>query len=238
VRQASLVKSYSRELRRRFGLWPTWLPDAKIAAGDYGRVEKGVFVREGSVTELGVMLELGESRSTSDQLFASEGVRHVLIDGAATEAAGIAVKVRIEFGRSLGVFVGLHKCREERVADVLNLAAQLDDLRGAGRWASGCCVVTAVVRAESALIAVGGDSGGLLDLAATVPAPDLLTLLGGQIRIAGEAGVGYRSLLGAGCTPLSRLSRLSSAGELIMRGGQPVAPRLLTVDARAGLRSR
>lgn len=231
MRRAGLAADYSRELRRRFGLWPTWLPDAQIAAGDFGRVEKGVFVREGHLGDLGVALELSEPRAYSDQLFASEGVRHVLVDGGGAEATGGAAKARIEFGRSLGVFVGLRKCREERIADVLDLAARLNHLRQTGKWAGDRCVVTGVVRAQSALIAVGAGSGGSLDLAATAPAPDLLTLLSGEIRIAGEAGVGYRSLLSAGCTPLSRLSRLSAAGELNMRGDNADTPRLLALDA-------
>lgn len=235
MRGVSLAARYSKELRRRFGLWPTWLPDSPVAVGDFGRVQKGVFVREGGAGDLGVALETTEAQSYSDQLFASHGVRHLLLGGGASEAATGTARARIEFDRGFGVFVGLRGCHDVRAADTVSLAHQLANLRGDGRWEEGRCVITGVVQAQSALIAIDAKGGGSLELAAASPAPDLLTLLSGEVRIASEASIGYRSLVSAGCTPLARLSRLAGGGDLVMRGKAAPSPRLVTLDPQAGL---
>lgn len=235
MRGASLAARYSKELRRRFGLWPTWLPDSPLAVGDFGRVEKGVFVREGSTRDLGIAIEITAPQAFSDQLFTSQGVRHLLLGGSASEASIGATRAKIEFGRAFGVFVGLHGCREVRVADTISLAHQLTSSREKGLWPRGRCAVTGVVEAHSALIAIGSDGGGSLDLAAASPAPDLLTLLGGEVRIAAEGGIGYRCMTTTGSTPLSRLSRLATSTELVTRGDPASSPRLTMLDPRAGL---
>jgi len=235
VKGASLVGRYSKELRGKFGLWPTWLPDAPLVVGDFGRVEKGVFLREGHIGDLGVGLQTAEPQAHSDQLFASRGVRHVLLDGGMSEATAGTARARIDFGRGFGVFVALRKCREERAADMITLANQMARCKEDGRWTDRHCLVTSVMKAQSALIAIDSDGGGSLELTANAPASDLLTLLGGEAKIASESSVGYRSLVSAGCTPLLRLSRLSAKGDLLMRGNPTPAPRLLALDPRVGL---
>ncbi len=238
MRHRGIAAQYSRHLRRQFGFWPTWLPDAHVAVGDFGQIQQGVFMREGHASDLSVSYPLVNLQAYSDQVFASEGVRHAMVDGeASAQVAEGRAGARIEFGRALGVFVGLRNCREERVSDMISLAAQLDGCRQAGHWSDAQCLVTGVVKADSALIAVSSKSGGVLDIAATVPSPNILALLRGDVHIASEFGVAYRSLVTAGCTPLLRLSRLSSHGELIVRGSGATAPRLLGLDPQAGLAS-
>lgn len=235
MKGANLAARYSKELRRRFGLWPTWLPDSPLAVGDFGRIEKGVFVRQGSTQDLGIKLETKAPQAYSDQLFASHDVRHLLLGGNASGASTGAARARIEFGRAFGVFVGLHECREVQLADTISLAHQLARCREAGRWPDGRCVVTGVVEARSALIAIGSDARGSLELTAAAPVPDLLAMLGSEIQIATESSIDYRSISTAGSTPLSRLSRLTNSADLVTRGDPPPSSRLMTLDARAGL---
>ena len=240
MKSANLAARYSREMRLRFGLWPSWLPDARVAIGDFGRIQQGVFVREGQVHDLGVSYGLAARQAFGDQLFASEGVRHAMLDGQVSERqTGAQAGARIEFGRGFGVFVGLRECHEERAADLISLADQLDRRRDAGVWSDDRCLVTGVVEARAALIAVSSDGGAALEVSATAPSPDLLTLLGGEVRIAREVSVGYRSLLTAGCTPLFRLVRLTRRGELMLRSRAGASPaRLRELDARAGVSTR
>jgi len=236
VRAAELAARYSRELRRQLGLWPAWLPDARLRVGDFGRVQGGVFVPEGRVGQLGVRVGKPARHTVADQLFASRGVRQAMLAGeAAEQQVGARAGARIEFGRGFGVVVALRECHEQRVADLVALAAQLDRSRAAGAWSDDRCLVLGVVKARAALIAVSADGGGALELAAGAPAGDLLGLLGTELRVAREASVGYRCVLASGCTPLVRLFRLTRRGELTLRGPAAAPPTLVEVDARAGL---
>jgi hypothetical protein len=230
--QGRVPAEYSKQLRRKFGLWPTWLPNSSIEVGDFGRIRGGVFAPEGRLEQFGIAVDPTAPRPFSDQLFASRGVRHALLGGSGKNGLGGA-GARIEFSRAFGVFVGLRDCGEERLEDPLDTAARLSELREMGRWRDDYCLVTSVVNARAALIAVGSAPGGALELSGEAPAPDILTWLGAEVRIANETSVAYRALLGAGCSPLFRLSKLVAGPELVPRGRPLATPQLAEVDPLA-----
>jgi hypothetical protein len=142
----------------------------------------------------------------------------------------VGASLRIEFGRSFGVFVGLRGCTEKRTTDLLSVASKLDQLRTSGGWNDAYCVITSLVAARSALIGICADRGGALELSASGPMSDILSQLESDLRIASASGVAYRSVITTGCTPLFRLVRLAAADELILRGPTAAGPRLVIVD--------
>ena len=230
----SIAEQYSRQLRRRFRMWPTWLPDGDVRVGDFGRIENGLFERQGRLDGALSGLAARRTRSTADQLFASDGVRQVAVGaaGASVDAPDAKAAARIEFGRELGILVALRDCHETLATDPLATASELDTLRKEDKWQDGYCLVTGVVRAKRALIAIGSKGGGTLELSATAPVSDLLTCLDGEVRISSEVSVSYRALI-TDCTPLFRLSKLARGGELVLRGGDSTAARLVELDPMA-----
>ncbi|MGA8365400.1 MAG: hypothetical protein WB709_12905 [Solirubrobacteraceae bacterium] len=233
MRTNRIAGQYSKHMRSRFGLWPTWLPDSLVTVGDFGRIEGGVFMREGHLNVNDARSSV-DSQSYSDQLFASQGVRHAVAGSEALGmTSGVRVAARIEFGRAFGVFVALCECREQRIADMVSTAATMQRRREEGNWTDAHCLVTGLIHAESALIAIGADSGARIEIEAGQSSLDILGMLRNEIRISSEVSVGYRGYVTAGCTPLLRLSRLTSPGELIPRGRSQARPLLVSLDASA-----
>src|ERR1035438_7032557 len=107
----SIAEQYSRQLRRRFRMWPTWLPDGDVRVGDFGRIENGLFERQGRLDGALSGLAARRTRSTADQLFASDGGRQVAVGaaGASVDAPDAKAAARIEFGRELGILVALDR---------------------------------------------------------------------------------------------------------------------------------
>lgn len=229
-----LPARYSKLLRRRFGFWPTWLPDSDVRVGDFGRVRHGVFERLGNAETLAVEVAATGRRSFGDHLFASHGVRQAMLGGGVGDDA-ILGRARIEFTRGFGVFVGLRDCGENRLDDAFAIAAKLSHLREAGHWKDDHCIVTGVVNAHAALIAIGSSGGAALELSAAAPAPDIVAWLGGEIRITAETSLAYRALIDSGCSPLFRLGRLAQDDEIVLRGERAPGPRLIEIDPRADL---
>jgi hypothetical protein len=229
-----LPREYSKQLRRKFGLWPSWLPDSATRIGDFGPVRNGIFERQGHLADLAVEVSATDPRTSGDLFFASNGTRQIIggADGAEA-AAPVRMTARIEFTKSFDVFVGLRQCAERRLADPLRTAAALDDLCRAGEWRDDLCVVTGVVDAAAALIAVGSADGGTLELSGAGPTPDLLGWVGADLQVVGESRLAFRALLPDGCSPLFRLAKLAGDNELVPRGGARGASRLLEMDPRA-----
>lgn len=225
----AVVAAYSRHLRKNFRMWPAWLPTDVVRVGDFGRVEKGVFAHLGHLDEAPQALMARESTSSGNHLFASSGVKQVSLTAAAGSADVFGT--RIEFGRKFGVYMALRECSEQRLADPLDTAVRLASLQRSGQWQDDYCLVTGVLSAESALVAIGRELGGSIELSALDTATDIFTCLEVGLRVSSEQSIAYRAVMASSCTPLFRLSRLGNRDELVLRGPAAVAPCLLELDA-------
>jgi hypothetical protein len=224
---------YTRAMRKRYGMWPAWLPDARVAVGDYGRIHQGMFVRTGHLESSDLDLVTSRSASPGDHIFSTTGVRQATLNGdAALPTSETGARARIDFGSSFGLFIAVAGSREVRLEDPVGLAEHLKDRVSTGHWHRDHCVVTSVFQARSALIAVGSSRGGHLEIEGGMPTPDLLTWLTSGVNVLSETNVSYRAIVRDGCTPLFRVAVLVRTGELNPRGAQLNAPRLREVDAR------
>lgn len=225
----AVAAAYSRHLRKNFRMWPAWLPTDVVRVGDFGRVEKGVFVHLGHLDETPKTPIARGSAASGDHLFASSGVRQVSLPAVAGSADVFGT--RIEFGRKFGVYMALRQCSEQRLADPLDAAVRLASLQKSGKWQNDYCLVTGVLSAESALVAIGGELGGSIELSALATGTDIFTCLEAGLRVSDEQSIAYRAVMASGCTPLFRLSRLGNRDEIVLRGPATVAPFLLELDA-------
>ncbi len=216
-------------LRSAFGLWPTWLPDNAIDVGDFGHVVNGVFVRDGMIGTFGATVRTRSAKPIGQQTFSSRSVSTRTVGAGA--AAGAEAFARITFGRSFGAYLALDGCAERRATDLGQLAKELAEVKA---WSPESWLVTGVVRAEAALIAVSSGRGGSLELKISNVAAGIVAELKGGAQIVHESGLGFR-FLGGPCTPLFRLARLTDGDELMLRGRSSPAVRLVEIDARVGL---
>lgn len=231
-----LASRYGKEVRRAFGLWPTWLPDSSIRIGDFGYLVGGVFVPEGTVDGLQFRESTIRRRELNDHFFASRSVTYAVIGSEAGTSFYSAAEAKIDFEAAFGVIVALRGCKERRLSDSSVVARLLEDMAASHRWKHDYLVVTGVVESRSALVAVASRRGACLELAVSGPGSDLLAQLDGEVRVVRESNLGYRAVIRGDCTPLFRLSKLVSGAGMVLRGASERDNAVLEeVDARLTL---
>lgn len=234
VNLGRIAVRYSRELRKEFGLWPSWLPDSTIRLGDFGHLEDGVFVQDGNLSQLGIDVSRGSSPNhVSDHVFASSGVVSATVAGATGVVDAMHGKTTVKFSRSFGAFVALSGCREVRARWLSDVAQRLLELASSSGWDATSYIVSSILRAEAGVIAISSRRGGLFEIEGGTFMVGM-----GELNISRESGLQYSNIMRAGCTPLFSLVRLAAKGQAILRGA-PDAPQsdlyLIPIDARAGI---
>lgn len=229
-----LAARYAKELRSAFGLWPAWLPDNRVEIGDYGRLDHGVFIRAGNLRDVGVATPTKRARTVADHAFASERAVATML-GPATDGSAVA---RVTFGRGFGVYVALTACAERGVTSLADLAGDVVRLKQDGHWDPRWCLVTGVLEARSALIAVSSRGSASFEVALPESSAGQFGKIVGGAKIVRESGLDFRTSLAAGCTPLFRLGSLLDEATLMLRGGRASSPRIVELDAREGLAAR
>lgn len=239
---AKLWSHYTRELHDQLKYRGTWLPSTPVQLGSVGVLREGVLDIVTSLDRLGISYEEEvEALSDGSLDYRSESSVSVAVKTAGSTSAAFSVLagaeagIAITFGGAAGVVLEMRGVRVERIRDKRLLAEDLLDAVLAeddeNRWLKEWCVVTDVVKAESATVLVSQESGGHLELRANgAVAPASLAAVDAGFTVAHEKGVGVRIVAASGLTPLyngmrvkrrfwSLYDQVLPAGETLEAGG-------------------
>jgi hypothetical protein len=87
---------YLEELRGELGLYPTWLPGDPITLGSFGRIERGQFVADGQLSNLGI--ELVPVEQTQDQIIKKQrGMKLNAASQTTAKAGWLDAELGVEF---------------------------------------------------------------------------------------------------------------------------------------------
>jgi hypothetical protein len=87
---------YLEELRGELGLYPTWLPGDPITLGSFGRIERGQFVADGHLSNLGI--ELVPVEQTQDQIIKKQrGMKLNAASQTTAKAGWLDAELGVEF---------------------------------------------------------------------------------------------------------------------------------------------
>jgi hypothetical protein len=164
----NLDRSYAKHVRQRLGFFPVWPPGDAMAPGDLGRLEDGIFYREGTLAgTMGVAgIQVAERPVTGLTRFRSADCSSTAVkaSGGAPVAAGITANARmtLKFANEGGVAFDATDCTEQTIANVLEVRERIESDRA--RWPDDFVLVTRVTLARNFLVVVAGKAGASVDL--------------------------------------------------------------------------
>jgi hypothetical protein len=230
-------KTYMKILRRLTGFWGAYPLSQDLAPGMVGRRVGGVFVRDLDLADYPgydpalLAASVADPRSPVDA-WVDEGARLVQAGaGVESDALPVGGRFRLEFsGADQGAFV-CRRASEWSFDNLRRVKDHLVNLYRQGSWQPGDILITAVMRAETALAFFSAERGTSVDLELTgVPAVGpaaeaLKAALGSGSLKLGHATVtssGYSSALDVPGTPLFQAIKLrrfpTARAGLVVRG--------------------
>jgi hypothetical protein len=186
----SIMAEYTRRSRKKFGLFPVWLPGTPMDLGDVGTLTEGGWTRLTGLTELGIDFDTragdapAEYNLNSQVTMSTTGSVSAEAPLSSLVAAGVALT--IDFHEA-GSFVFLAEAGTVHRIDNLHAVDQqiLAKFRDSA-WHREWVVITEIVRAAPSLICVTQNAGVSLSI-------DLVaeTSVAG-VGAAGQAGKGLK----------------------------------------------
>jgi hypothetical protein len=235
-------RRYLRAVNDKFGFLGTWLPNQKIALGDIGTLEKGVFRRHESLAALGYKLEEDSSdfpvdfdhSSASRIVFSAGGQVHGIVSGLGD---GETASTRIEFSESGGFVLRATGCVDHGLASRAALQRAVFDARAKGIWRDDWVVIDRLYMADGLTIVVCNSSSGSLTLSASGSAgagPFDIARADLGVSVSAWAGDITKVVAAGGLTPMFSAIRLRTGFFSGDRIDTASLPRLKDVRTAGG----
>lgn len=149
--------------------YPAWTPNIHFELGDYGTLEKGIFIRLGNVIQLGENFRFvtQEGPSTPNVIYSSGIKKENIVDGGGNidvlTKIKIATNFSIEFSNEGSFVYEAAEVRTNRISDVAALGAEIKEYRGLKnvrrKWQDHYVVITEIDVAESATFILSNAKG-------------------------------------------------------------------------------
>ena len=165
-------RKYTRELRKQFGYFATWLPGTPIALGDIGVMKKNVFTKIANLEDFGISFVEEPDLDRSDIEHSSSGAVSVTtkasgnLSPAGSQVAEADAGIIVEFSKKNAILFKATGPLSPSIKDQITLGKQILELYRQGRWDKDWTVVTEVVTARSATIIISISAGGKIELKA------------------------------------------------------------------------
>lgn len=176
------------------GLFATWLPDDRLDIGDYGRLDKGRFLRDGNLKKKGVHFEEDRASSDDTAFRYSDGAK--IKSGAkasGSEAVGGSdLRGEIEFSKEGGFVYHFHDAAQVRIESRDEFLRSLLEAITTGKvqWQEGYVVVDELRDCSRYWIMVSEAKSGSVKLSgsATITESSNLASVGADVSSTVESG--------------------------------------------------
>lgn len=173
----TLPKAYMNEIRDITGYWGTYLPSDRLVPGMVGRVENGLFTREGMLSDYPgfdpAVHDKEKPQPSRNRVNIWQSKNVTAASGqAVARAPGVPAngEVRFKFNKANNAVM---ICKEVRAQGFVNLGrvkSLLLDLFKAEKWNPGLCLITEVRLVDAAWIcfATSSDQEAVINASATI----------------------------------------------------------------------
>lgn len=165
-------KKYTRELKRQFGYFATWLPGTPLELGDIGIMKGNVFTKISNLSDFDLDFEIEVDTTKADIEHSSKGSVSISTKASGTVApqgssltqadAGITV----EFSKENSILFKANGTVSPSIKDQVLLGNQIINLYVGGTWDKNWVVITEIVKAESATVLISSSSSSKIELKA------------------------------------------------------------------------
>jgi len=165
-------RKYTRELKRQFGYFATWLPGTPLKLGDIGVIKKNTFRRLANISDLRIPFEIIADTTPVDIEYNSEKGVSVTIKAAGNlplqgsslraEDAGITV----EFSKKNAILFKANGVTNPSIKNQVEVGEKILSLYKKGKWNKDWVVITELAHAKSGTVLISSSSKGEVELKA------------------------------------------------------------------------
>lgn len=208
ISRMEMWTNYITELHQAFGyLFANWVPQQKIALGDYGRFQKGVFHRDGKLEDLRIKVQRGEPDEARAlyQYHSKNSSSAQMKLNASGKSAGAKAKagLEIKFSDANSVFFNAAACALRTVTNTSAIGEAVRRKLEDGTWEYDWVVVTSLIEAKSTTAIVSSSSHGAIVLNAESDVTTIdLADASLKLAIASESNIGLKLVTEPNCSPL------------------------------------
>ena len=204
-----LWTNYITELHQAFGyLFANWVPQEKIALGDYGRFQMGVFHRDGSLyKDLGIKVNIApedDARARYEYHSKNSSSAQLKLSGSG-KSTGVKAKagLEIKFADANSVFFNAAGCALRTVTNLAEIGEEVRRRLGDDTWEYDWVVITSLIAAKSTTAIISSSTQGsiVLNTEANVPTIDLADAAL-KLAVSSESNIGLKVVTEPDCWPL------------------------------------
>ncbi|MFF2554841.1 hypothetical protein ACFVUS_27825 [Nocardia sp. NPDC058058] len=203
----AVYEQYAREMHDRYGYFAIWLPSSRVALGDVGVFVDDRFEKITTLAALGIPFFTEPAGHVTHLDYSSAKAVQVSTEGSAALGDTSTAALTISFGRKGATFFQAAQSREEKLANLHLLEAELRRLHQLKRWSLDHLVVNTVLHTGPTVIFVSNerDAQVALDVRADLlGSPIPIAQASGQLSITRRSGLAANVVAPDGLTPLFR----------------------------------
>jgi hypothetical protein len=154
----TIHERYSKALAKQLNRHAVWQPGHPVLLGDYGTLQKGVFLKLGNIADFARVDRIVSSQSKASKLvFTSNGTTTAFVkaDGAGgfDELGTVDARFRIKFQDEYSIYLRGSGVRSESIT---NLRAVTTQLREIEEWSSSWTIVSNLTVAKLLSVILAG----------------------------------------------------------------------------------
>ena len=208
ILRMELWTNYITELHQAFGyLFANWVPQQKIALGDYGRFQKGVFHRDGNLKDLGIKVRSAPAdgaRARYEYHSKNSSSAQLKVSGSG-RSSGVKAKagLEIKFNDANSVFFNAAGCALQAVTNISEIGDEVRRGLAGDTWEYDWVVITSLIEAKSTTAIISSSMQGsiVLNTEADVPSIDLADAAL-KLGVSSESNIGLKVVTEPDCWPL------------------------------------
>lgn len=217
-----IANIYSNAIKDHFKvLYANWEPGTPIELGDYGKMDGNVFIPMGKLKndfpefKMGLLQKASDKKKDNKEFKSESGVEVILLPKGTVSIQGAALAkatLDIKFSGKNIVYFNAIGCTNTRLANKAKLGEALKQKLSNGDWNKDYCVVTDLVEADKAIIAISKSSNSGISFEAESPLLQKINLSDASIKLdlKMEKDIGYRVPAEEGLTLLIGLCKIES----------------------------
>lgn len=215
-----LEKQYLEELYNNFGYYAIWTPDTIIRIGDVGILISNKFIRETTLSNLGVSFNIISDETKHDLNYSSKGSVTITqkLHNETTDKANIISKNEsdfiIEFNKKYAILLKSSNVNTIEIDDQDALKNEIFRLYKDGIWKKRWTVVTELKEAESTTIIISDSANGKIEIVAKNSLPDIYPSLTNQeigLTVINSNGINTEFIAKKNLTPFFKLKGLKTS---------------------------
>ena len=165
-------KKYTKELKKQFNYFATWLPGTPLELGDIGVFKNNHFSKISNLEGFGIQFEIEPDLTKSTIEHSSKGAVSITTKASGTIApqasalGKVDAGITVEFSKENAILFKANDTTSPSIKNQITLGQQILTLFKEGKWDKDWAVITEIVNAKSGTVLISSSSNSKIELKA------------------------------------------------------------------------